>query len=53
MVGLESSMENAHTTKKKSAEEKLLEQGWEKIDGGCYIDKSKRNDLYGHLMGQD
>lgn len=36
---------------KKAAEQKLLDRGWKKVDEGCYIDKSKRNDLYGHLMG--
>lgn len=51
MVKSKSTNKKTEGETKKAAEQKLLKQGWEKIDEGCYIDKTKRNDLYGHLMG--
>ncbi len=51
MVKSEGTNKKTEHETKKVAEQKLLDRGWKKIDDGCYIDKSKRNDLYGHLMG--
>lgn len=45
--------ETTEQGKKRTAEQKLIEQGWEKVHEGCYRDRTKRNDLYSHLMGQD
>ncbi len=51
MVKLEGMNKKTERETKKAAEQKLLDRGRKKVDEGCYIDKSKRNDLYGHLMG--